>query len=84
MSCLTSAKKPGFCGVYDYVENVTNTAAKAGADDNTDADCEHSGKNKGKTHLPRNLILKSQFASNHSKRVFLLLTSLSINISRGS
>ena len=31
-----------------------------------------------KAHLPRNLILKSQFTSNHSKWVFLLLTSLSI------
>ena len=33
---------------------------------------------RGKAHLPRNLILKSQLASNHSKWVFLLLTSLSI------
>ena len=46
MSCLTSAKKPGFCEVY--VENVTNAAAKAVADANTDADCEHSG-DKGKS-----------------------------------
>ena len=45
MSCLTSAKKPGFCEVD--VENVTNASAKAGADDNTDDDCEHSG-DKGK------------------------------------
>ena len=33
---------------------------------------------RGKAHLPRNLILKGQLAPNHSKGVFLLLTSLSI------
>ena len=72
MSCLTSAEKPGFHLVIDAAAGFHHDCWSYAAE----SDYDDVG------HLPRNLILICQLASNNSKWFSLLLPSLMISRQR--